>query len=124
VDVLRVTPIQTTSKSVTTAYQKAVAGTPWQYYELVGVQFPVNPVVNKQVVGTAKGNGAQISDCYLANVTMESFVQSTSCVTCHSYGARIARGSHTTRPRTIPLAGELPDLLVHGARGEVAIARA
>jgi hypothetical protein len=103
VDVSRVTPIQTISKPVTTAYQRALAGTPWQYYELVGVQFPVNPVVNGQVVGTAKGNGAcyaagtnnatnngaQINECYLANVTMETFVQSTSCVTCHSYGVPI-----------------------------------
>lgn len=103
VDVSRVTPIQTTSKPVTVAYQKALAGTPFQYYELVGVQFPVNPKVNGQVVGTGKGKGAcyaagtnnasnagaQISDCFLANVTMETYVQSTSCVTCHSYGVPI-----------------------------------
>jgi hypothetical protein len=103
VNVSRVTPIQSTSAPVTAAYQKALAGTPFQYYELVGVQFPMNPKVNGVVVGTSKGTGAcyaagtnnasnwgaQINDCYLANVTMETYVQSTSCVTCHSYGVPI-----------------------------------
>ena len=28
-----------------------------------------------------------MTDCYLANVSMETYVQSTSCATCHSYGA-------------------------------------
>jgi len=87
--------------AVTKAYQQALAGTSWQNYQLVGVQFPVNPIQNGKPVGTGKGAGqcyvagatqkandaAQINDCYLANVTMETYVQSTSCAICHSYAA-------------------------------------
>lgn len=103
VGVSRLTPIQPDSVPVTNAYQQALAGTVWQNYLLVGVQFPVNPKdpSTGKVPGTAKGNGNcyvagtdhdtlpafQLSDFYLANVTMETFVQSTSCATCHSYGA-------------------------------------
>jgi hypothetical protein len=101
VDVSRVTPIQDASKPVTSEYQKALAGTVWANYELVGVQAPVNPRIDGKTVTDNKGKGGcfvagtdhdagaayQLTDCYLANVSMETYVQSTSCATCHSYGA-------------------------------------
>jgi len=101
VNVSRVTPVQSDSIPVTRRYQQLLNGTVWQNYELTGVQFPVNPMQNDQPQGNLKGNGQcyvagtdhdtlpafQLNDCYLANVTMETFVQSTSCATCHSYGA-------------------------------------
>ena len=101
VDVSRVIPIQSDSMAVTQSYQRTLAKTVWQHYELVGVQFPVSPMVNGQPQGTAQGKGQcyvagidhdtqpefQLNDCYLANVSMETYVQSTSCATCHSYGA-------------------------------------
>jgi len=102
VEVSRVTPIQDESKSVTTQYRKALAGTVWTNYQLIGIQAPVNP---KGSVTTNKGAGGcyvagskhdlstgsaaapyQLTDCYLANVSMETYVQSTSCAVCHSYG--------------------------------------
>jgi hypothetical protein len=101
VGVSRVTPVQDDSIMVTKAYQQLLSGTVWQNYQLTGVQFPVNPIYNGRPQGTARGNGQcyvagtdhdtlpafQLNDCYLANVTMETYVQSTSCATCHSYGA-------------------------------------
>jgi hypothetical protein len=101
VGVSRVTPIHDDSIPVTKAYQQLLAGTVWQNYQLAGVQFPVNPMENGKPQGNARGNGQcyvagtdhdtlpafQLNDCYLANVTMETYVQSTSCATCHSYGA-------------------------------------
>jgi hypothetical protein len=101
VSVSRVTPIQNASIPVTNAYQQLLAGTVWQNYQLVGVQFPVNPISDGKPQGNARGAGQcyvagtdhdtlpafQLSDCYLANVTMETYVQSTSCATCHSYAA-------------------------------------
>jgi hypothetical protein len=114
VGVSRLTPIQDTSIPVTKIYQGLLAGTVWQNYELIGVQFPVNPIQNGQPQGNAQGTGqcyvagndhatdaaAQINDCYLANTSMETYVQSTSCATCHSYGAplgvqRTSRGRPT-----------------------------
>ncbi len=97
VDVSRVTPIQDESKAVTAQYQSALAGTVWANYQLIGVQAPVNPkgstTTNKgvgdcYVAGTKHDVGAQyqLTDCYLANVSMETYVQSTSCAICHSYG--------------------------------------
>jgi hypothetical protein len=101
VAVSRVTPIQDNSVPVTKTYQQLLAGTTWQNYQLVGVQFPVNPMQNGQPQGSGQGSGHcyvagtdhdamaafQLNDCYLANVTMETYVQSTSCATCHSYAA-------------------------------------
>jgi len=112
VNVSRVTPIHSDAVPVTQAYQHALAGTVWQNYLLVGTQFPVNPIQNGQPQGSGKGTGEcyvagtnnqtnaafQINDCYLSNVTMETYVQSTSCVTCHSFGA----------PRGVPLAVTTP----------------
>ena len=59
-----------------------LAGTVWQNYQLIGVQNPVNPIVNNKPQGTGQGSGQcyaagtnhatmpefQINDCYLANV--------------------------------------------------------
>ena len=103
VGVSRLTPIQDNTVAITQAYQRLLAGTAFQNYELVGVQFPVNPMQNGQPQGKGQGAGQcyvagtdhdtlpafQLNDCYLANVSMETFVQSTSCATCHSYGAPV-----------------------------------
>jgi hypothetical protein len=102
VGVSRVTGIQPDSVSATAVYQRLLAGTVWQNYQLIGVQFPVNPINPNtgQPRGTGQGPGQcyvagtnrqtspafQLSSCYNANVTMETYVQSTSCATCHSYG--------------------------------------
>jgi hypothetical protein len=101
VGVSRVTPIQDTSIPVTNSYQQLLKGTRWENYQLIGVQFPVNALKNGEPQGDANGTGHcfvagnnhdtmpkfQLNDCYLANVSMETYVQSTSCATCHSYAA-------------------------------------
>jgi hypothetical protein len=116
VDVSRVTPIQSAAQPVTRAYQQALAGTVWENYQLVGTQFPVNPLYNGQPQGNAKGVGEcwaagpnhetnaalQINDCFLSNVTMETYVQSTSCVACHAFGAPMGVPLATTDPTPRP----------------------
>jgi hypothetical protein len=116
VDVSRVTPIHSDALPVTRIYQRALGGTVWAYYQLVGTQFPVNPQYNGQTQGNGKGVGEcyaagtnnatdpgfQINDCYLSNVTMETYVQSTSCVTCHSFGAPLGVALATTDPTPRP----------------------
>lgn len=112
VPVSRLTPIHDDAVPVTQSFQKLLAGTVWENYQLIGTQFPVNPIQNGQPQGNGKGKGQcyaagtgnennakfQINDCYLANVSMETYVQSTSCVTCHSFGA----------PQGVPLATKTP----------------
>lgn len=55
----------------------------WQYYQLVNVQWPENPVTdqlnNKQVPLMDGG----ISPHNIANVTMETYIQSAQCMDCH-----------------------------------------
>ena len=116
VDVSRLTPIQSAAEPVTRAYQRALAGTIWENYQLVGTQFPVNPIQNGQPQGNGKGTGEcyaagpnhqadasfQINDCYLSNVTMETYVQSTGCVACHAFGAPLGVPLATKDPTPQP----------------------
>ncbi len=50
-------------------WQAALKGTPWEYYQLIGTQFPIkNPQPDQ-----------------LANVAMETYIQpQSSCIECHS----------------------------------------
>lgn len=100
VNVSRVTAIQDESKPVTSQYQQALAGTVWANYELIGIQAPQNIRIDGKPVSDNKGKGNcyaagtnhatgaayQLTDCYLANVSMETYVQSTGCAICHAYG--------------------------------------
>lgn len=66
-------------KAVNTERQnsKLIKGTKWQYYKLVGVQYPTDPTFDR----VGKPNRRQ-----LANTTMETYNQSaSSCVGCHAF---------------------------------------
>jgi hypothetical protein len=56
-------------EAINTRWQQALAGTPWQYYQLIGAQYPIkNPEPDQ-----------------LANVVMETYIQpQSSCIDCHS----------------------------------------
>ena len=62
--------------AVNARWQKALHDTPWQYYQLIGTQFPVkNPRPN-----------------LLANVVMETYIQpQSSCIDCHSTAKSLAK---------------------------------
>lgn len=55
--------------AVNARWQKALKGTSWEYYQLIGAQYPIkNPEPN-----------------ILANVVMETYIQpQSSCIDCHS----------------------------------------
>lgn len=57
-------------------WRQALAGTPWEYYQLIGVQYPLrNPEPNQ-----------------LANVVMETYIQpQSSCIDCHSTAKSLSR---------------------------------
>lgn len=62
------------------ALAAAVAGSVWQYYELVDIQWPARP--EQAPYGSP-------NPFLNANTTMETYVRSSSCVGCH-YSARTA----------------------------------
>ena len=100
VQVTRLNPIPTTPVGASTvvmnaAFQKALAGTVWQYYELAITQWPSNPGAFR----TMENGGNYPADCGGAfptdgacNTTMETYFQAAadasgaggnSCMSCH-----------------------------------------
>ena len=100
VQVTRLNPIPMTPAGASTveinaAFQKALAGTVWQYYELVMTQWPSDPTTFKLM----ENGGIYPADCGAAfppngacNTTMETYFQSAtdaagargnSCMSCH-----------------------------------------
>ena len=86
-------PILTATELTSFAYQRLLAGTPWQYYRLVVTQWPrlegnqANPIpasLDGSVPNTFPGLGAFSA---FANVTMETFDQKAvqlGCMSCHN----------------------------------------
>jgi hypothetical protein len=62
--------------AVNTRWRQALKGTPWEYYQLIGTQFPTaTPAPNQ-----------------LANVVMETYIQPrSSCIDCHSTAKSLSR---------------------------------
>ncbi len=86
-------PILTDTELTNHAWQRALAGTPWQYYRLVVTQWPrlegnqadaIPARVDGSVPNTFPGEGAFSA---FANVTMETFSQTgvqLGCMSCHN----------------------------------------
>lgn len=79
--VVRIGPgIHKVIQSVNAEYQKQLAS-PWKYYQLVGVQWPIAPAgPDNHLPGkTTPGQ-------FVANTSIETFSQFVSCMDCHSPG--------------------------------------
>jgi hypothetical protein len=86
-------PLLTPTELTNFAYQRLLAGTPWQYYRLVVTQWPrmdgnqatpVPATIDGSVPNTFPGTDAFSA---FANVTMETFDQRTiqlGCMNCHN----------------------------------------
>lgn len=77
VEVVRLTPVHPATERVNYGYRNhvQVRDTVWRYYRLVGTQWPKPP-----------GDGDPVTTqlpTALANVTMETYTQRFSCMTCH-----------------------------------------
>jgi hypothetical protein len=75
--------------SINKAYNKAVTGTPLQYYQLVGTVNP--PTLNNYSQDSQSGYpSVNLNTVWMANSTLETYVGSfatnTNCVTCHISG--------------------------------------
>jgi hypothetical protein len=86
-------PLLTSTELTNFAYQRLLAGTPWQYYRLILTQWPrmdgnqatpIPPTTDGSVPNTFPGTDAFSA---FANVTMETFDQRTvqlGCMNCHN----------------------------------------
>ena len=101
VQVARIDPIPTTpnvpegysTSELNKKYQELLAGTVFANYELVGTQWPTNPSLNSPYdvdFDPADYEGSLAGDPFpgrLANVTMETYFQTNSCMKCHYHAA-------------------------------------
>lgn len=76
----------------------AVAGSPWQYYQLIDVQWPQNPAFDPM---------GDPTPLLLANVTQETYVPESSCLACH-YTANTATTPQKPADFTFMLAEAQP----------------
>jgi hypothetical protein len=84
----RLQQVHPKTEATNALYQAALAGSAWQYYKLVVTQFPSQPDKNNAPLdgvpfpgaGGAVDGGLAVS---VANTTMETYFQKTSCMECH-----------------------------------------
>lgn len=97
--IVRLNPIFSGTQALNEAYRKKLAAvnpnSVWQYYELVGTQWPVHPEQS------ATGDPFPV---YMANATLESYIQgvvkhdsvvfvpgvTSSCIGCHNGATSLA----------------------------------
>jgi hypothetical protein len=81
--VTRVTPLTAATVKLNASFQAILAGTAWQYYELVSTQWPTNAQSKTDPTGVP-------APTFLANTTLETYTQgsvpqaSSSCMACHN----------------------------------------
>ena len=70
------------NEMVRTLLAKSFPDAPWQYYQLIGVQWPARPKIDPNKTGRDGSPGLAI----LGNTVIETFNQSrSSCIGCHSF---------------------------------------
>lgn len=84
--ITRVTPITPAVMKLNASYQGLLAGTVWNNYQLISTQWPTDP-------GSATNPNGVPAPVFLANTTMETYIQGTtpqassSCMACHGNAA-------------------------------------
>lgn len=106
IQVTRTTQLDSNAQSANQTVQNGIKqnypNSVWQYYQLVDVLWSTNPTpdpskpyaVPHPLTSMTSGNGG-----LLANTTLETYVQTTTCTNCHQYAA-IAPKSSTCPPAT------------------------
>jgi len=86
-NVTRTFPVHPSTEKTNTAYQAALAGTPWRFYQLTMTQWPLSvsdPSKPGTPANTFPGIGATTA---FANTTLETFDQGriqSGCMSCHN----------------------------------------
>jgi hypothetical protein len=97
-NVSRVKKIHVSTEVTNVKYKTALAGTPWQFYQLVVTQWPLcNPTCKPEQRGnpafTFPGSAPGTDETSFANTTLETFDQAsvfTSCMACHNSAQTVA----------------------------------
>jgi hypothetical protein len=79
VQVVRENPIPDSTQQTNDRYHNhaRIKDTVWKNYDLVATQWPTAP--------QDRGNGKPFPEGKVANVTIETHVQTSSCMTCHGF---------------------------------------
>ena len=86
-NITRKFPVDQSTQRTNAAYQAALVGTPWQFYQLTMTQWPLvagDPTIPGTPGNTFPGTGATTA---FANTTLETFDQDriqTGCMNCHN----------------------------------------
>jgi len=106
--VVQVTPDEASTPQLNAYMQNLIrqadAKSPWQYYKIVTIQWPLNPVdIAKQAapVNVPLPNGNPNSTT-VVNAVLETFKQQpgTGCLSCHVYGSVAAAGGQSPNTAT------------------------
>jgi hypothetical protein len=81
--VVRVRPIANSTKDTNAAYRAALVGTVWEHYQLVMTQWPTADLTTPAPSKDGVPFPANEASTNLANTTLETYMQSTSCMRCH-----------------------------------------
>lgn len=98
VDVWRITEIPPEAQAKNNSYRAQLKDTVWRYYRLVGTMNPYvkNASPPKYYVPTTSPN-VFVNTAYMANTTMETYLQANSCVVCHAYTGPL--GDNIRKPK-------------------------
>lgn len=78
--------IKKLNKQVQDLIRQSNPNSVWQYYQLVNVQWPQNPVQDNNNNSKVPLQMGGITPSNIANTTMETYAQTTQCMSCHQYG--------------------------------------
>lgn len=92
-NVVRLQPIHSSTQATNAKYQQALAGTVWQFYQLVMTQWPLQKTPSSPIPPSQNGfpantfPGTAGANSSFANTTMETWDQqsiTTGCMACHT----------------------------------------
>ncbi|UEQ75780.1 hypothetical protein J8N07_19350 [Chryseobacterium arthrosphaerae] len=100
VQVVRVNKIKTKLQKLNTQMQQLIrASNPksvWQYYQLVNIQWPENPIQDNGNNKSAPLMEGGITPSDISNTTMETYAQQKQCMDCHKYASVVGSGMPPT----------------------------
>ncbi|PKF72447.1 hypothetical protein [Chryseobacterium sp. PMSZPI] len=102
VQVVRVNKIKTKLQKLNSQMQQLIrVSNPksvWQYYQLVNIQWPENPIQDNGNNQSAPLMEGGITPSDISNTTMETYAQQKQCMDCHKYASVV--GSEKGLPPT------------------------
>lgn len=72
--------------SINLVYHNLLAGTPFQYYQMIGAVNPPNSTSQSYTNTSSKYSAVTVNTNMMANATMETYFYNSNCITCHISG--------------------------------------